>query len=212
MIGLRSTRRLAGLLTLIAALQAPPASAQTALGEPIRVPCCRCLDGSSQTITLNTRTAPWRVSGPGLPIQPVVAANNAAWAPVPPAGWVAPAGNPTAVGDYTYFIRFIVPNCTIPARVTISGRFGADNSARVFLDQNQIAASQGTPNYGFLPGSITPFSAVAGPGLHTIRVIVHNSGGPTGMILQGQITFTCPRELEQSGNTLGAAPARAPES
>jgi len=196
----RSFNRIAAALMLAASLYAPPALAQSPaaqLPDTVRVPCCRCLDGSQQRVNLDTRTAPWRVSGPavvGLPL--AVAATNVSWAPVPPAGWVGPPGNPTAVGDYTYAIRVFVPRCVIPARVMLSGRFGADNSARVFLDGNQIATSQGTPNYGFLPGSITPFSAQVGPGLHTIRVIVRNIGGPTGMILQGQLTFTCPRETE----------------
>ncbi|HVQ07845.1 MAG TPA: hypothetical protein VMS43_05380 [Allosphingosinicella sp.] len=201
MIKIRSVRRLAGLMLLLAGLQPAPTSAQPRPDIPadaIRVPCCRCLDGHQQVVNINTRTAPWQVGSPGSTgVQPVVAAGNVSWYPVPPAGWVGPPGNPTAVGDYTYFIRIYVPRCTIPGRVILSGRFGADNSARVFLDSGQIAASQGTPNYGFLQGSITPFSTPVGPGVHTLRVVVRNIGGPTGMILQGQLTFTCPRDLEQ---------------
>lgn len=200
MIGTRIVRSLAGALALLASFSSLPAPAQPeypTTGPVVRVPCCRCVGGRPLRITINTRTAPWQVASPGSGIGPVVPAGNVSWAPVPPAGWVGPQGAPTTVGDYTYFIRIQVPRCTIPARVTLSGRFGADNSARVFLDANQIAASQGTPNYGFLPGSITPFSTPLAPGVHTLRVIVRNIGGPTGMILQGQITVTCPTSLEQ---------------
>lgn len=228
MLRLTSHRTLA--IMLLAGLQCAPASAQPArdLGsatlsvqapeaanlaavprDAIRVPCCRCLDGTRQTVNINTGTARWQVTSPGSTgIQPVALAGNPAWTPVPPARWVGPPGNPTTVGDYTYFIRIYVPRCTIPPRVVMSGRFAADNSARVFLDANQIAASQGTPNYGFLPGSITPFSASLSPGLHTVRVIVRNISGPTGMILQGSLTITCPRELEQPDRQFEVAPDR----
>ncbi len=209
MMKVHSVRRLAGLLMLLAGIQSAPLSAQPSPAIPagaIRVPCCRCLDGTRQTINLNTRTAPWRVSRPGSSTnQPVVPAGNVSWAPVPPAGWVGPRGNPTTVGEYTYVLQLYVPHCTIRARVVMSGRFGADNSARLFLNSSQIAASQGTPNYGFLPASITPFTGVLIPGLNTISVIVRNSGGPTGMILQGQVAITCPREREQGTAAPGGA-------
>lgn len=207
-----AARRLAGALLLAfaptsIAVAAQPAAAQAQISVPsippyaIRIPCCRCLDGHTQTVTINTRAAPWRVDPPGVvPFQPVVPANNVAWVPLPPAGWVGPPGPPAFNSDYVYQLQIYVPRCIIPARVTFAGRFAADNRGRMYLDGNLIATS--------LTFTVpTPFSSVPlGPGIHTLNVIVHNDYGPTGLIVQGAITIVCPRELEQGGGPLPPAP------
>lgn len=181
------------------AMEASQVSRDQIPRDAIRVPCCRCLDGSTFSVTIDTRRAAWRVTQPnGSGPQPVVPATHPAWAAVPPAGWVGPPGAPATVGDYEYELPFYVPPCVIDAPVQLSGRFGADNRARVFIDGNLVTQSQGPPNYGFQPGSITPFTTtVTTPGLHRLRVIVSNIGGPTGLILQGTLTRTCPRDLER---------------
>lgn len=162
----------------------------------ISLPCCRCIDGGVATISINTGAAPWGVNWPSVFGYPaVVPAANAAWAPVPPAQWVGPAGAPTAAGDYVYQLQFQVPQCVIPARITIAGRFAADNGATLFIDANQVRSSAGTPNYGFLPGSVTSFSAPVPPtptGLHSIRLVVSNTSNVTAAIVQGAISVTCP--------------------
>lgn len=201
-----AARCLAGVLLLASgsaplpvAAQPGPAQAQIpVLPVPptaIRIPCCRCLDGHTQAVTINTRAAPWRVDPPGvIPFQPVVPANNAAWVPLPPAGWVGPPGAPAFNSDYVYQLQIYVRRCIIPSRVSLAGRFAADNRGRMILDGNQIAVSS-----TFTALGVAPFSALLGPGLHTLNVIVHNDGGPTGLIVQGAITIICPRELEQGG-------------
>lgn len=200
----KSARRALAAILLLAGIPSP-AGAQGHHGNPvvpsdaIRLPCCRCLDGSHQTVTIDTRAAPWRVALPGTSsFQPVAPAANAAWAPVPPADWVGPPGAPTAIGDYTYRLRFwFSPTCLIPVRIAATGRVGADNRAQVLLDGQPLASSQGTINYGFLPGNITPFAgAVAGGGLHSLTVIVHNEHNVTGMIVQGVVTLHCPTQAE----------------
>ncbi|MBV9884746.1 MAG: hypothetical protein JO276_17185 [Sphingomonadaceae bacterium] len=181
--------------------------------DAVRIPCCRCLDGSRQPIEINTRTAAWKVAGPGSSnFQPVAADGNQAWWPVPPAGWVSPPGHPQSTGDYTYQLQFYIPPCIIPSQVVISGRFAADNRARVFLDQQLVASSQGTPDYGFLQGSVTPFNVtVTTPGLHSLRVVVTNTGGVTGMVMQATIVAICPRDLELSDLSAQAAPHQIPD-
>ena len=195
--------------------QRPTASTAVPVGrEVIRIPCCRCVNGPRRTVTINTGTARWRVATPNsTSFQPAAAVvpPNPAWTPVPPAAWVGPPGAAQTVGDYTYRLQFYVPRCMLRPIITISGRFAADNSARLLLDGVAVASSQGTAGYGFLPGSVTPFSASAtSPGLHELTIVVTNSSGPTAVAIQGAITIACPRELEDRGRQDEAAPVQLP--
>lgn len=167
-------------------------------GPAIRLRCCRCLDGQRQTVRIDTRAAPWRVQPPNMTtFQPVVAAANSAWTALAPGGWVGPQGQ-AAVGNYTYELRIVVPRCTIPSRIEVAGRFAADNHATVFHVSPSSATTQlavsPAGDHGFLPASIRSFTAVlAVPGTHTLRVVVRNAGGPTGLIVEGAVTSICPR-------------------
>jgi hypothetical protein len=211
---LGKTTSLAATLLLLGSMPALPAAAQSAAaqetasrvrpgqipGNAIRIPCCRCLDGSKETIRIDTGAVPWQVSSPGSSAQQTaVGASNAAWTNLSPAKWVGPPGAPTAQGDYRYQVQIHLPRCIIPGQVTIKGRFAGDNSVKAFFDNAQIAASGGTANYGFLPGSVTPFTATTNaPGLHTLTFVVTNSSGPTGLAVEASITRVCPKELEHS--------------
>ena len=191
---------------LTAAASATPAMAQGNT-RVLQVPCCRCLDGNKQTVSINTGTAGWVVARPNTTaFSAVIPASNTAWATsLAPAAWVGPAGAPTTLGDYTYQIAFNVPRCTIPGGVSISGRFLADNGAKVYLDgaTTPVASSLGTPTYGFHPGSVTPFTITGiAPGNHILRVVVNNSSSVTALALQGAITVACPNNL-----TAALAPA-----
>jgi hypothetical protein len=199
----RSAVAVALVLGAASSLPAQPRRPRPSVGVPVPIappvislPCCRCVDGGTTTVSIDTGTAPWGVSWPSVFGYPaVVPAANPAWAPVPPAQWVGPAGEPRDPGDYVYQLQFQAPDCVIPARITIAGRFAADNGATLFIDANQVRSSVGTPNYGFLPGGVTSFSAPVPPtptGLHAIRLVVRNASNVTGAIVQGTIAVTCP--------------------
>jgi len=195
----KTTRLLTGAVltaSLFAVSIPAPALAQRP-PRAVTLPCCRCLDGKSTSVDVSTGTAAWNVAFGSATPQPVVPASNVSWTPVPPGKWVGPSGN-AAVGDYTYTMPFQVPKCVIPMQVTISGKFAADNSGKLYIDGNFVKASQGTPNYGFLPGSVTPFTwtGVLTPGAHAINMVVTNSSGPTGVVVAATITVTCPRDGE----------------
>jgi hypothetical protein len=188
---------LLGIFSSSAAAQSGHGGGPTIPSDAIRLPCCLCVDGTSKTFNIDTGTGAWQVATPNSStFQPVIPAANAAWAPVPPAGWVGPAGNNKIIGRYPYRLRFwYPPTCLIPARVTITGSFAADNSARLNIDGQFIIASQGPTDYGFLPASVTPFSHTLAPGgLHAITLTVNNAQNVTGMILQGTIWVTCPAQ------------------
>lgn len=173
-----------------------PASAQGPRPpRAVVLPCCRCLDGKTTTVNVSTGAVPWNVAFGNSQAQPAGPVSNVAWTPVPPGQWIGTGSqNP---GTYTFQMPYQVPNCVIPMRVTIAGKFAADNTATLYVEGHAVA-SLGTPNYGFLPGSVTPFTwtGTLAPGPHNIKVVVTNSDGPTGLVVAATITVTCPKEVE----------------
>ncbi len=165
-------------------------------GKTVTSQCCRCLDGNQQTVSINTRTAPWMVAtgnGPAVPVSTNV--SNPGWSPLAPAGWVGP---PALSGtSYTYTLQIEIPKCTIGARVGLKGTFGADNSAILYLDNTQISATSGGIN-GFQAPNFGSFSTVLTPGPHTLKVVVSNPHSVTGLILQGGLITQCPKELSST--------------
>jgi hypothetical protein len=160
------------------------------------VPCCRCVDGSTQTININTGTAPWSYAPVGglLAPAPIVSPLIGGWTTtLAPAQWIGPGSNAPA-GDYTYSLAINVPRCIIPARITISAKMAADNSEQVRVDGGPPIA-QYTGIYGFVTANIVNFNVPPlTPGTHALQVIVHNEGGPSGMVLKGTISITCPKD------------------
>lgn len=166
----------------------------------VKAVCCKCTDGSKQTASISTGTAPWRsTSAPsGTALAPVVASGNAAWTAVPGGSWVGPAGAPSQAGSYTYELRIEVPRCVIsPRALSIEGRFAADNSAKVYFDNTQIAVSQGAVNLGYQAAGVTPFT-IPGvtAGTHILKIVVNNAGSVTGLNVSGQVTTACPASPE----------------
>ena len=167
------------------------------------VPCCKCL-GEVHTANLSTGAAPWTAALPNSSAQAAtVPSSNPAWTTMlaPTAQWISPAGNPQTPGVYAYQTQFDARNCTIPSEITISGKFLADNSAVLLVDGHTVASSQGTPNYGFLPGSLTPFSytipAGSAAGVHTVTVQARNSESYTGVVVQLAVTRKCSNKIEK---------------
>jgi hypothetical protein len=162
----------------------------------IKLPCCRCLDGSATEIKIDTGLAPWRVTTPQSQYQQIavpVASIPGSWTTLlAPAVWIGPPGQPEDVGDYEYELQFYIPNCMIPSDIHVIGQAAADNRANVFLD--------GGPLLAVVPGftSPTPFTAgpVTGTGIHKLRFVVTNDGGPTGLVVRAAIIVRCPEQLE----------------
>jgi hypothetical protein len=185
----QSTRPTAEQIANMNALNnAPPKS-----GVPL--PCCNCV-GESTKANLSTGAAAWTVTPPLGASLVAVNAANVAWTTMlsPAAQWISPVGNPTAVGVYTYETKVDLRNCVIPSAVTFEGKFLADNHAVLLVDGKEVKSSQGTPNYGFLPGSLTPFSVtlLAGStGIHTITIRARNDSGPTGIVVVANATRKC---------------------
>ncbi|OYX46863.1 MAG: hypothetical protein B7Y97_13145 [Sphingomonas sp. 32-66-10] len=198
------TRRV-GIVTLMAAslISTTQAGAQAASGKVVDVPCCTCIGGQARPIIVSTGAATWEVAPPGSTafVNTTLATVNQGWtATLPGAAWVGPANNTGApAGTYTFRLRFRVPKCVIPGRVTISGRFAADNGAQVFIDgaATPIASSGGVATRGYQTAAITPFSQAGfAPGMHEIVVRVNNIGGPIGLLMDATIANQCSSAVE----------------
>ncbi len=135
---------------------------------------------------LSTGTAVWSVTTPANVTSTAQNAAYVAWTTMlSPAQWVSPPGSPQNAGVYVYETRFKTHDRC--ASQSVSGRFLGDNTVKLYFDGNLIASSQGTPNYGFLPGSVTPFTVSGfGPGVHTLKAEVQNESGPSGLVVEAE--------------------------
>ena len=223
--------RLAFAAAMLVVSSAAAAQAQRVPGPRPRViilPCCNCVGGEGDVVNLNSGngagSVPWNVSGPLVvnPIAQTITGNfHPAWtATLSPALWVHPdtANGSTNQpgGTYNYTVRFVVPDCTIPMRVSLNGQAAADDELKAFVtDQNatttQIGATpytqiipppavaQGQGGWGFRAERIAslPWSTNV-PGLYTLRLEVPNRPGtPHGLLVRAALRTICPRALVQ---------------
>ena len=211
-----SFRRIALLAPMLAlgtlSFSAPAqVSSQTGCLCPVNGLCCLCADGRQLSVDISTGIAPWTVRRGNLPVQPVVIAPpNGSWtASLLPARWVTPPGAPTIAGDYVYELRYVIPRCVIPARVSIVINGAVDNSATVSVDGvafGSFAGFTSISNFGVPAAGLTP-------GTHTLTVVVNNSGTTgagnlTGLLIRARILTRCPLQ-PVPGSTPASRPGTA---
>jgi hypothetical protein len=173
-------------------------------GKTPSLPCCECL-GQVTTLNLNT--------GQSSPIDPIWTVNgNAAYTTPPypgwmlpshplltPAQWIQPVASPTPsnnvpVGDYKYTVNFNIPRCTIPGDVQLDVHFAADNSAKVLLDGSPIVTTTCQTTCFKAPQAPVSFTHTVSNAInHTLVFVVHNEGGPSGLIVNAKLTRHCAR-------------------
>ena len=114
--------------------------------------------------------------------------------------WIAPATNEAYPGGtdhpsgaYTYRL-WVDLTGFVPSSVIIGGNWAADNSARIYV--NEQDTGQTTSSYS----PLLPFSLFGhfGFGLNMIDFVVTNGGGPTGLRVEG---------LHGSGPTVVGVPS-----
>lgn len=157
--------------------------------------CCKCLGGTN-TLDLSTISSNnWTVNG--NPVVPVTQIHSA-WNINPgPAKWVstsAGGGNGSA-GNFDYKLNFVVPECTIQQKLTLSGNYGGDNTVTVYLDNttNPVSSCPGIWCFSTSHQPLPNFSTPISPGPHTLIVRVNNAGGPSGMFINARLTGDCAR-------------------
>lgn len=187
--------------TIAVASQSIPASAQVPPlpgMESIEMPCCGCVDGSTQTRSIDTGSgAPWRVTPPNaLPAQAAVQVPPGqiprGWTNLLPARWVRHPAT-AATGDYVYQLRIEVPGyCLIvPAAISVAGQYAADNGGSLQVNANPAVNTN--PSTGFAAPTNVRVTALV-PGSYVVRVRVRNLGGPTGLLLRGVVSVRCPTQ------------------
>jgi hypothetical protein len=132
----------------------------------------------------------WKVNGKPAYVTPPYPG----WIPpLAPAKWIQPVANPTpssnvGAGHYKYTTTFTIPDCPAANEVRLDGKFSADNSATVLLDNQQVASCP--PGNTCFKGSVA-LSVSISPGPHTLTVDVLNEGGPSGLMVNAQLTRRC---------------------
>jgi hypothetical protein len=183
------------VMSVLAALMTWNAMAQVA--PVLQLHCCKCFDGPASSLNISTGQASptdqlWTVNGVAATTS---ASPNSNWLTSIPTGWIEPAVSSGVA--FRYKTSFIVPNCTIPMAVSLTGKFAADNNGVVTLDGTTPIASC-TGNNCFSSSGGAPFSfnvpSIA-PGFHTLQVDVTNLSGVTGMSVQATLRAVC-RECE----------------
>jgi hypothetical protein len=157
--------------------------------------CCRCLGGTN---TLDLSTIPsnnWTVNGSAVAFLGPI---NGLWNINPgPAKWVSTAPNggtgAVATGTYDYKLNFVVPNCAIEQRVTLSGNYGGDDDVYVYVDNVLKASCIGGWCFNAQHRTLSTLTpAGVGPGPHTLMIRVKNSGpSPSGMFVNAQLSGAC---------------------
>lgn len=165
-------------------------------GDNYPVLTCSQRQNSPASVNLSTGQSGWTLKLPSGVTSSIVPTPNmvpSPWTAVPGAQWVGPQGDPQASGNYVYETKVRVLKCPNGSPAKITAQFRADNRGTLtLLDPAGITLTTmnqaGTPNYGFLPGSLSPASApgvhtwsASTNGIYTVRMTVQNSGGPTGL-------------------------------
>ena len=140
-------------------------------------------------VDLSTGQPGWTLTGPSGPAA-IVLASNVAWSAVAGAPWIGPAA-PAVIGVYTYKTQVRINPCPKGRAARIAVTYRADNIGTLFVGGVQQQAQLGTYNYGFLPASLTTKTVVlpvGTSGIQTIELRVQNTGGPTGLAANVQVT------------------------
>ena len=152
---------------------------------------------SAATLTLNSGTSAVgtpdavQITFPGTHPATTIA-GHAAWGnPLGASKWIGVS--PTSAqsgpaGLTTYELPFTVPPSVGP--ITIAGSYMADNIGTAHLNGPVIASQSGCVVSNFqLPAKQFSSSAV-NPGANTLKFIVDNCGGPTGLRFTATVTYT----------------------
>lgn len=178
-------------------------STATEGGSNLPVLNCSQSQNNPPLVNLSTGQPGWALTlpnGAAGSIVPTPSMVPSPWTAVPGAQWVGPQGAPQIPGTYVYETKVRVLKCPNGKPAKITAQFRADNRGTLSLIDPAGSAvttmnQGGTPNYGFLPGSLSPSSApgvhswtASANGIYTVRMTVQNSGGPTGVAANVTLT------------------------
>lgn len=158
-------------------------------GDGLPVLNCSNSKVNPPSISLATMPGTWQLKNPAGSLVPLLAVGNVAWSAVSGAQWVGPGGSLAANGAWVYSRKVRINACPNGRQASLAASWRADNtgtlrvrdaSGTVLTTGNQA----GTPNYGFLPASLSNHTFVfpaGASGVYTIEFSVLNTSGPTGL-------------------------------
>jgi hypothetical protein len=156
-------------------------------------------DTKCEGLEAMTGKSGWRlISGPSVtaPMTPVNVTPHSAWAaPWGGTSWIsvnAGRGAGTSPGDYTYEYVFCV--CRKGPALTLN--FAADNGAKIYLNGTQIHATTGSNNFSH-PQPVSYNGPAFVQYTNSLRIVVNNEGGPTGLIANVVITGAKPSRCQK---------------
>lgn len=168
----------------------------------------------ADNFNLSSGTATYSVTGPVSGTAAVITSPNAAWtASISGAQWIGPNANSGSTnlpnGGYVYTTMF-----TLTSTSDLTGSFASDNSASAVLTGSTISGSDvlGANTYADSFITVTPFSAILGPGTYTLSFDVENGSGlSTGRGTDGN-SDSGPTGLLVGATTVTAAATPEPSS
>lgn len=123
---------------------------------------------------------------------PVVLTPNPAWVTSPNAAWIGPAqgSGQNTVQTFKYSININLPACNSTG-LSIKGKYAADNSAYILVNNDQTQLFPTVSSTGFR--QFVDFEITSGlqAGQNTLTFVVKNDSGVTGLLVE--ITEACIR-------------------
>lgn len=193
-----------GAVDAVSTQQGRPASGKgDETGSNLPVLNCSQSQNNPASVNLSTGQPGWTLKLPNGSASAIVPTPNmvpSPWTAVPGAQWVGPQGAPQTAGTFTYETKVRVLKCPNGNPAKLTAQFRADNRGTLTLIDpagNAVTTMNqaGTPNYGFLPASLSPASppgvyswSAPTNGIYTVRMTVQNSGGPTGVAANALLT------------------------
>jgi hypothetical protein len=135
-------------------------------------------------VVVSTPTAP-SISAPAR----VVGKYHQGFVDALPANWIASANpHPTDVGDYVYQFKYSTGSQRFTDCV-INMDYASDNAVVFTLDGQPLAQNLATDQTAFT--TLHGRTWYVPSGTHTLRARVRNDGGPTSLLVKGQIFCGC---------------------
>ena len=181
-----------------AAAPPPPDHPRDPVAPSDGLPVLNCSNSkvNPPQVAMPTGQAGWSLKNPAGATVAINPASNVAWSAVAGAQWIGPGGPLAANGTWTYTNRVRINACPNGQAAKLTASWRADNTGTLRVkDAGGVVLSTGnqagTPNYGFLPASLSNHTfvfPVGASGVYTIEFAVQNTSGPTG--LAGAVTLT----------------------
>jgi hypothetical protein len=159
--------------------------------EPLSIDISTGSENGGQ-LTAGTPDPDWTVTVGSNPPTAATTTTLSAWASSPPAQWISAANPPSATASsYIYTFDFTLGHEMVGRICSLDFQYAADNNVSITLDSIPVASLTGSASSNFttLHSHSSPFTGSFGP--HTLQATVGDTGGYTGLLIEGTLRCTC---------------------